>query len=182
MNKFKISRDNTLILIIDVQDRLASIMKYKDKLVKNANILLETSRLMDLPVVVTEQYPKGLGSTLKELDLSNTNHKVFEKIKYSAYVDDIKDHIDKLKPRNIVVLGMETHICVFQTARDLVNEGYNVLLPIDGVCSRTKENYRNGLDLIRSLGGVVSNTETIAFDLLETAGTEEFKVISKLIK
>jgi len=182
MDRFTLFREDTVLLVIDIQERLVPVMKYKDQVIKNTQILLKAAAEMDFPVLATEQYPKGLGRTVSELLDAIGEEKVFPKNSFTAYTDEVKDALDKLGKRKILVTGMETHVCVFQTVRDLLNDGYQVFVVKDAVASRTKDNYVNGLELMQSLGAVVTNVETAIFDLLKVSGTPEFKVMSKLIK
>lgn len=182
MDKFTLEREDSVLLIIDIQERLAPVMKYKDQVINNSLILINAAKEMNFPVIATEQYPKGLGSTVPELrDLIGEDN-IFSKISFTAYTDEVKQVLRSLGRKKVIITGMETHVCVFQTARDLINDGYQVYLVSDGVASRTKENFLNGLDLMKSLGAVITNTETAVFDLLKVSGTPEFKLISKMIK
>lgn len=182
MDKFTLKREDTVLLVIDIQERLAPVMKYKDQIINNNIILMTAAKEMGIPIIATEQYPKGLGRTVSNLlDLINEKH-VYTKNTFTAYTDEVKDTLKTLGKKKILITGMETHVCVFQTIRDLIKDGYQVYLVKDGVGSRTKDNYLNGLDLIKSLGAVVTNTETVVFDLLKISGTPEFKLMSKMIK
>lgn len=178
----KIGQDDTALIIIDVQERLAPAMEFADESIKNINVLIEMAKTYDMPIIATEQYPAGLGHTLKELSNNfNDEARVFEKINYSAY-EDIKDYLEETGKSKIVMTGMETHVCVYQTARDLKYNGYDVYIAKDAVDSRFKVNFENALELMRDMGIHISNTETILFDAMEKAGTLEFKKLSKLIK
>lgn len=182
MDKFSLHREDALLLIIDIQEKLAPVIKDKEVVIKNTNILIETAKILDIPVVVTEQYPKGLGPTVEEIRENLENAQVFEKLLFSACTDEVMETIEAHGKKKIIITGMETHVCVFQTTRDLLNAGYEVFLVADGVSSRTEGNYRNGLELMRDMGAVITNTETVLFDLMKKAGTPEFKILSKLIK
>lgn len=183
MNKYRLNREDALLLIIDIQERLAPVMKYKDEVVDNTLVLLETSKIMDIPVIITEQYPRGLGSTIPEImEKLDSNMEVFEKIEFSAYTDEVESSLEKKNRKKVIIVGMETHVCVLQTVRDLLDNDYEVFVARDGVASRTKDNFQNALELMKSMGAIVTNTESIVFDLLEKAGSPEFKTISKLIK
>ncbi|TJX15448.1 hydrolase [Tissierella creatinini] len=182
MDKFTLEREDSVLLIIDIQERLVPVMKHKDQVIKNSVILVNAAKEMNFPVIATEQYPKGLGSTVPELlDLIDKEN-IYAKNSFTAYTDEVKEALKSLGKKKVIITGMETHVCVFQTARDLINDGYQVYLVKDGVASRTKDNFLNGLDLIKSLGAVITNTETVVFDLLKVSGTPEFKVMSKMIK
>lgn len=181
MKKYNLEEDNTLLFMIDIQERLVPAMNNGQEVVENVKTLLTAFKELNLPVIHTEQYPKGLGKTLTELsDL--TSGDAFEKTQFSAYTEDIKSSIFKSGKMNILVIGMETHVCVFQTVRSLLEAKYNVFVVKDCVASRTQENYDNALDMMKDMGAVVTNMETVLFDILKKAGTPEFKIVSKLIK
>ena len=172
----------TAVLIVDLQGRLGSAMpsaRY-DQVIANAARWLAAAEAMNLPVIVSEQYPKGLGPTDDRLTLPGD---AFAKTHFSAWQDPaIRAAIQATGRRSFVVLGMETHICVFQTARDLVDAGFAVHVMADGVASRTPENRQIGLDLMRVAGCTISSTETALFDLLKKAGGPVFKQVSRLIR
>lgn len=182
MDRFTLTRAETVLLEIDTQERMVPVIKYKDQVIKNTQILIAAAREMGLPVLATEQYPKGLGRTVPELLDLLAEEDVFAKTSFTAFTDEVKEALGKLGRKKILVTGMETHVCVFQTVRDLLQNGYQVFVAKDAVASRTKENYLNGLDLMQSMGAVITNTEAAVFDLLKVSGTSEFKVMSRLIK
>lgn len=181
-----LSAQQALILCIDVQERLAQAMHEEllERMVYNAGNLLRGAQALGVPVLVSEQYRKGLGLTLPSLSeaLPAATPRV-EKIHFSAWADPAiaKAIVDSGRSQ-IIVFGMETHICVYQTVRDLAHVGYRVHVPHDAVCSRDPENLRVGLVLAERAGATVTATETILFDLLGRAGTPEFKAISALVK
>src|SRR5690606_37736710 len=107
---------------------------------------------------------------------------VFEKITFSGLTPEVAQALEQTNRKKIIVTGIETHVCVYQTVRDLLKEGYQVFVAEDGVCSRSKANWRNGLSLMAAMGAVITNTETVFFDLMKQAGTPLFKELSKLIK
>ena len=182
MGKFTLKREDTVLFVIDIQERLVPVMKYKDQVIDNNKILLTAAKEMDFPVIATEQYPKGLGRTVPDLIDSIGEENIYAKNSFTAYTDEVEEALKSLGKKKVLLTGMETHVCVFQTARDLINAGYEVYLVKDGVASRTKANYLNALDLIKSLGAIITNTETAVFDLLKLSGTPEFKIMSKMIK
>jgi nicotinamidase-related amidase len=183
MDKFLIDKDNSALLIIDIQERLAAVMKHRESVVTNCLHLIELSKMITMPIVVTEQYPKGLGQTVEEIRKALPVYQPIEKLTFSccdeaAFVNEIK----KLNKKNIVLTGMETQICILQTCIGLLQNGFNVHLVIDAVCSRAKKNWRTACEFMRDAGAVITCTETVLFQLLKIAGTEEFKAISKRIK
>lgn len=177
----------TALLIVDVQDKLAAAMPPDalERLVKNTTILLDAAKALGVKVVVSEQYPKGLGPTVPALATKLAEHGVtpLPKMTFDACSDlAISRALTDTGARAVVVVGMETHVCVFQTARELVKRGYNTYVVADAVASRREENRVLGLSLCEKAGAVITPTETVAFDLLEVAGTDAFKTVSKLVR
>ncbi len=182
VNKFTLKKEETVLMIIDIQERLVPAMKYGKKVIDNTNILINIAQKMNIPVIGTEQYPKGLGKTVPEISANVDMDLFYDKLSFSGYNEEIRVTLNSIGRKKVIITGMETHVCVFQTVRDLLENGYQVFVAEDAVCSRTKENHKNGLSLMDKMGAVTSNTETILFDLLKVAGTSEFKELSKLIK
>ena len=183
----RLDPSTTLILVVDVQEKLAAAMPEDAlaALVKNTGILLEAAKALGVKVLASEQYPKGLGPTLPAIaeKLTAAGGSAMAKLTFDACSDlAIARTISDLEPRAVVVVGMETHVCVFQTARELVKRGYMTHVVADAVTSRSDENRRVGLSLCERAGAVITATETVAFDLLGRAGTDAFKAISKLVR
>jgi nicotinamidase-related amidase len=177
------------IVVIDLQQRLAAAMNeddLRDGLRKVINVL-ECGRLLGIPTAVTEQYPKGLGPTLpmisEAVNRVSSDVSYVEKTSFSCMgVPEFRQWVRQSGRSQILLVGIETHVCVFQTARDLVAEGYVVHVPADTTLSRTPRNHQLGLELIGRAGGVVTSSETVIFDLLEKAEGEAFKTMSKMLK
>jgi len=181
--KFLLNKDEAALLIIDIQERLAAVMDRKEQVVRNTLHLAELAKMQNIPVVVTEQYPKGLGRTVPEITAALPSSLPIEKVSFNCCGEaSFNEQIKGLGRKKIVVTGMETHICVLQTSLGLLQEGFAVHLVQDAVCSRTKGNWKSGVEFIRDAGGVITNTETALFQLLGVAGTPEFKSISNRIK
>lgn len=179
--------ESTLLLVVDVQEKLAPAMPPAtlEALVKNTGILLDTAKAVGVRVVASEQYPKGLGPTLPAIaaKLTEVGAAPHPKLTFDACSDlAIGRALGDAAPRAVVVVGMETHVCVFQSVRELVKRGYATYVVADAVASRREENRALGLSLCERAGAVVVPTETVAFDLLERAGTDAFKTVSKLIR
>ncbi len=184
----KLRRDNTALVVIDAQDRLASAM-HSDSLnraVKSWVSFVEIAALLKLPICVSEQYPKGLGRTLPVLREALSKMMppplFIEKTDFSLAGTALFNQFLNNGRKQLILVGMETHICVFQTARDLAARGYEVYVPLDGVVSRARHNWRIGLELIRNAGGTVSSMEALLFDLIERAEGDEFRAVSKMVK
>ena len=180
MQTGKLNKEDCLLLVIDIQERLIPVIHQYEEVIRNANILLKGMEILGVPVIITEQYPKGLGNTCKEI-LLGEDAKVMEKITFSCLANDyIKESVQSKK--QIIICGVEAHICVLKTALDLLDEGYQVHLITDAVSSRKKENKQVAIERMKQSGVFISSTEMILFQLLDKAGTDEFKLISKLIK
>lgn len=182
MKSYELKAGNALLLVIDIQEKLVPAMDHGTQVIERTKVLLETAGHLKIPVVVTEQYTKGLGQTVPELAPWLETAGRYEKMTFSGCTESVMEHLTAEGRRQIIVTGMETHVCVFQTVRGLIEQGYDVHVVQDGVCSRTKANYQNGLALMREMGAVITNTETVFFDLLKEAGTESFRQLRKLIK
>ncbi|KUO75852.1 MAG: hydrolase [Desulfosporosinus sp. BRH_c37] len=182
MKKYVLIGEETVLLVIDIQERLVPAMKYGEQVIQNTNILISLAQKLGVPIVVTEQYPKGLGKTVSEVRNNLEESLTYEKMTFSGCTSEVTTALKGLGRKKIIITGMETHVCVFQTVRDLLVDGYQVFVVGDAVCSRTKGNYLNGLSLMSSMGAVVTNTETVFFDLMKQAGTPLFRELSKLIK
>lgn len=182
MEKYYLNGDNCILLVIDIQERLLPAMRCQERLIKNNNLLLATARTLNLPVYLTEQYVRGLGETVKELDFTGLKADKLEKLTFSAVVPELTEWLEKVKRSHIIITGIETHVCVYQTTRDLLRLGYRCHVVKDAVDSRFELNYHNALELLREQGAVITNTETVMFDLLHIAGTPEFKALSPLLK
>ena len=179
-----LDRDTALLLVVDVQERLAKAMPAEAlaRVEKNVALLIKAATRLGLPVVASEQYPKGLGPTLPSLR-SLLAEPPLEKVEFSCGASkEIARAIFKAGRRQIIVAGMEAHVCVFQTVRDLLLGGYFAFVPEDAVCSRTEANKQTGLKLAEKAGATLTSTETVVFDLLGVAGTPEFKELSALLK
>jgi nicotinamidase-related amidase len=180
------NRDRTALLVIDIQERLAPAMPpdVAARVLRNTRILIETACEFGLPILVTEQYPKGLGHTAPDLLAALPPETLpFEKIEFSCCAaPGFSPLMETLGDRDLIICGMETHVCVLQSALDLLSAGRRVFVAADATCSRVKLNWTLGLDLMRQAGAVIGSTEIFAFGLLGAAGTEQFKRISRLVK
>ncbi|MEE9213259.1 MAG: hydrolase [Thermodesulfobacteriota bacterium] len=181
-----VKRDSTSLVVIDMQERLMGAMPEESRgaITDKSLILINSANILNIPVVVTEQYPKGLGPTIPEVkEAVGENFDPIEKVVFScARSPEFKSALSDLGRKDVIICGIETHVCVLQTAIDLINDGYNVYVAADAVTSRKELDRDKALDLIEKAGATVGTTETFLFQLLERAGTDEFKAISKLVK
>lgn len=185
MSRYYIQRDDSFLLLVDIQENLFNAMKDKvqEILKKNAAILLNAAVKMSIPVIVSEQYRKGLGVTIGELQDYIPDEDNYEKIHFDCTKDaDLFEAIEKKGKKTAIITGIESHICVFQTAVSLLESGYSVVIASDAVASRRKHDWSQALSMLEKAGALVYPTETIVFMLLEKAGTPEFKYLSPLFK
>lgn len=177
-------RDDAGLIIIDVQEAFAPVIDGFDQVVANCGLLAEGFGILGRPVIVTEQYPKGLGRTVPELTARlPEGTPVVEKTRFSACgVMGFEDAFDAARCNTWVVCGVEAHVCVNQTIHDLLARGASVHVPADAVSSRTQASARAALDKAARAGAHVTSAEMVLFEMLEQAGGPEFKAISGLVK
>lgn len=177
----------SVIVVVDVQEKLAAAMpdEARASLLRSAGVLLEAADALSIKVLATEQYPQGLGLTVAVVSerLGALSAPVIPKLAFSACGDPaFRNAFNAMGCKAAVVIGMEAHVCVFQTVRDLAAMGCSVHVPIDGVASRRDDHRQTGLALCKEAGATLTTTETIVFDWLERAGTNAFKRLSKAIR
>lgn len=189
LDDLRLPAAETGLLLVDFQERLAAAMPEAERpdCERRISILIEAFRILNLPVVVSEQYPKGLGPTVPVLETALAAGPLqlhrFEKLHFACTDDPSFTALwTRLGRKRWIVVGMETHVCVYQTVRGLRALGAQVFVPADAVLSRTPANRSIGLDLCTRAGAIVSSLETVVFDLLGRAGTDEFKQLSKLLR
>ena len=187
----RLDPDRAVVLAVDFQERLARAMSPKilDRCVNSARLLMAAAQAFELPVVVSEQYPKGLGPTVPDLSssidevsavyrLDKVAFSVCDAEQFAPVWDELHEH----GRDQWIVVGMECHVCVYQTVRDLLDRDAAVFVPQDGVLSRTKDNWKVGLRLMERLGATIGATEVAVFDVLRRAGTPQFKQLSPLVR
>jgi len=183
VEKFGLNKDEVVLVIVDIQERLAAVMAERRKVVDNCLHLIELSKMLDIPIILNEQYPKGLGHTVAEIKEALPDYRPLEKITFSCCGQtDFPAKLSAAGRKKVLLCGMETHVCVLQTCIGLLSDGYVVHAVNDAMCSRTRENFETATEYMRDAGAAITCTETVLFQLLERAGTEEFKAISKRIK
>lgn len=174
-----INKEDSLILIIDVQEKLVNMLE--DPSVREHAIKIsKAAEILSIPVVITEQYPKGLGSTIEEIKNSLSNAEYIEKTNFSALKDEEIKQFLSLK--QVIIFGIETHICVLQTAMDLLNEGYEVFVVQNACGSRDEANKQAALRRLIHAGAQIVTTEMVLFELLESSKHPNFKEVQALIK
>jgi len=174
---------NAVLVVIDVQEKLARTIYEREKLIDNLQRLIKGAQVFEVPIIVTEQYPQGLGVTVPEIAPLLAGNSPLAKVHFSC-CDDAKFPADlqALGRRQVLIAGIESHICVYQTATDLLKAGYEVYVVTDTVSSRTSENRQIGLNLMERAGAVMTSTETVLFEVLKVAKGDKFKAVSQIVK
>ena len=182
---FFLDRDKAVLVVIDVQEKLCVAMDetvLKSR-VKNIGILLDSAAELNVPVILTEQYVKGLGATVSELKEKAALAPCYEKMAFSSCGSE--EFVAALKATGrsqVIITGMETHVCVLQTVIELRDTGLTVHIVKDAVMSRSKQNWETALQAMVLAGAIPTSTESVLFQLLKVAGTDEFKKLSKLVR
>ncbi len=176
--------EDCALAVIDIQEKLLPPIYEKERLVRNAQLLVRLANILDLPVIVSTQYEKGLGKTAEEISLLLPELKALDKLEFSCFGNsEYCSQVGKFDGRTTLLLcGMETHICVMQTALGALNQGLNVHVAADAVSSRTELNWKLGLNRMQAAGTVISSTEMMIYELLGKSGTPAFKEMLKHLK
>lgn len=178
-----LSRTAAVLVIIDIQGNLAQAMFDKETLLANTVKLINGFKTLNLPIIVTEQIPQKLGKTLPQIAAEIEGINPIAKESFSCWNENnFKEHLEALSRRHVVLLGIETHVCVYQTALDLITNGYTVHLVADAVSSRTPENRQIGIDAVKSAGAHITSTEMVLFELLRTAADPKAREFFKIVK
>ena len=178
-----LTRDKTGLLIIDIQEKIHAVMKYRDEVIENTVKLIKGFKVLGLPITITEQYRKGLGPTVAPILEALQPEKIDEKLTFSCCA--LPNFVDQLKAKNlqqIVVCGIETHVCVAQTCLDLLANDFQVYLAVDATSSRKKIDSKTAIRRLQQFGVVITTVEAVLFELLFESRTPEFKEISKIVK
>jgi nicotinamidase-related amidase len=177
-------REDCALAVIDIQEKLLPTIFEKERLVRNAQLLVRLADILSLPMIVSTQYEKGLGKTIDEISMMLPEMKAVDKLEFGCFGNsDYCSTVGKLENRNTLLLcGMESHICVMQTALGALNQGLNVHVAADAVSSRTEMNWKIGLNRMQAAGAVISSTEMMIYELLGKSGTPSFKEMLKHLK
>jgi nicotinamidase-related amidase len=177
--------DKCALIVIDIQQKLLAAMPEKERLVRNSQLLLRLAQILNVPILASTQYVRGLGPIVPEIASLLPDGKVVDKLSFGCFGHDQFCSAVKELPRErntLLVCGMETHICVTQTVLGALNRGYLVHVAADAVCSRTELNWKIGLDRMKSAGAVISSTEMMTYELLRVSGTPAFKEMLEFLK
>lgn len=178
-----ISRNSAALIVIDIQGSLFQAMQNKENLLISAVKVVKGAKVFNLPIIVTEQIPEKLGQTVTALAQETDGTETIGKECFSCWENDFfREKLASFRRRDIIIIGIESHVCVYQTAVDLIDNGYSVHVVADCVSSRTKENSDIGLAAMESAGAYITSAEMVLFELLRSAGDAKFKEIHKIVK
>jgi nicotinamidase-related amidase len=181
-NKKILNRSSSALLIVDIQERIIKAMRKHDELIENVTKLIKGAKIIGIPIYSTEQYPKGLGTTVESITIDLENE-AEQKTTFSCIgANGLFEKLKKCNISQVIVCGIESHVCVQQTVLDLLENDFQVNLPINAVSSRYKIDYKTAVKRMEKNGVEITTVESVLFELLETSGTPEFKSISALIK
>jgi nicotinamidase-related amidase len=176
-------KGHTGLVIVDVQKRLMEVMRRGQDIADNIVRLLSLVELFNLPVILTEQNPRMMGTTIQTIKEALHSYEPTQKMDFDCCaVEHFNRWLQSSNLKNIILSGVETHICIFQTCLSLLGQGYHVYVPRDAVDSRTEENWHVGIELMKDAGAVMTSTETVIFQFLKKAGTDEFREMLKIIR
>jgi len=174
--------DNTVLLIIDIQGKLASLMHEKDGLFDNTVRILQAAEVLGMEVICTEQYPDGLGATVPQI-AEHVNVEPISKLAFSCCGEEpFRDALRQTGRKQVLIAGIETHICVYQTTIDLLADGYEVYILTDAVSSRTEANRKLGLERMKDAGATMTGVEMALFEMLRVAKGDQFKQIARIVR
>jgi len=180
----RLTIENTICLVVDYQEKLVPAIKKNEKLIENSVKLLQSLRLLSVPCIVTQQYTKGLGETIEEIkEVVGIDCPTMEKISFSGYLNQaIKEKIKESGRKNIILCGVEAHVCVLQTLIDLQNDGYQTILITDCIGSRKEKDRMGAITRATWEGAMIITYESLVFELMQQGGTDLFRQIMTIVK
>lgn len=178
-----IDRNKTALIVVDIQEKFKPAIFEMDRVIDNTKKVIEGARILEIPIIVTEQYSKGLGRTVDTIRASLGNFQPIEKLSFSCFGEQkFLNELEKLNVTDIIILGIEAHVCITKTILDAIAKGYRVHLVTDAISSRSESNLKIAVERAKQAGAFLASSEMILFQLMDSAGTEEFKRINEIIK
>ncbi|KTC88488.1 hydrolase [Legionella cincinnatiensis] len=175
-----LNKDDSLLLLIDVQEKLTPAVLNSEALIDHCEWLLKLAQRLEIPVLVSEQYPQGLGPTIKQFHPYFNQQECIDKVYFSCMGESkYTERLKQFQKKQLILIGIETHVCVLQTALEMRSEGYDVFVVVDAVSCRGEQNMKYGLKRMKQEGVHLVTSEMVFFEWLKKAGTPEFKMLSK---
>ena len=179
----RLNRSHSGLVVVDIQERLLPFIFEKEQLIQTSVRLIKGAAILGIPIFATEQYRKGLGPTAPEVAAAITGFAPLEKVTFSACgAEDFSEALKRKEVKNVILCGIEAHVCVLQTCLDLLDHDVNVFVAADAISARNPENSRLAMQRMHDAGAVIASTEMILFELLGRARTDEFKQVQMLVK
>ena len=178
-----LDKKDSIILIVDVQEKFKPVIYKWEQLIKNIIKLVTSFQLLGVPILITEQYPNGLGKTVVDIRQSLKKYKPIEKREFSCFNNKkFLAVLTKLKRRNLIICGIEAHVCVINTILDAISKGFKVHLVVDAISSRKNTDLNTAIQRAKQAGAFLTTTEMVIFQLTKTSKFKKFKEISKIVK
>lgn len=180
-----LSPSRCALLVVDIQERLMPVIEGRDSVIKNSALLIKAAKTMRIPILATTQYVARIGDFLPEIKAELDGVTPIDKMEFGGFSNpQVQQAVDHLPPTidTLIICGVETHICIYQTVLGSLQAGYSTWVPADAVSSRAQLNHSTGLNRITEIGGIVANTEMIIYELLHHAGTPAFKALLPFLK
>ncbi|XP_059079940.1 isochorismatase domain-containing protein 2-like isoform X2 [Tigriopus californicus] len=178
--------ENSVLFVCDLQERFAPSILHFDTIVSNADRMIQMSQVLHVPIITTEQYPKGLGNTVAALKCHLHEKHIFSKTRFTMMIPEVENRLEELRTvRNVdtvILVGIETHVCIIATCQDLIQKGYNVHVVADACSSRTQTDRQLALERMKQIGAFINSTESVILSLAGDAAHPQFKQIQTLIK
>lgn len=184
-NLYHLEPEKCALLVVDIQENLMKVIHGREEVARKSALLIKAARVLDIPIVATTQYAVRIGPLVPEVMAELSGVKPLDKMEFSCFANaEIQKEVKSLpaKVNTLIVCGVETHICIYQTVLGGLLSGYRMWVPGDAVSSRDPRNYESGLARMREMGAVIANTEMIIYDLLHKAGTPVFKELLPFLK
>ncbi len=175
---------SSALIVVDLQDRLLAAMANAESIVAAAERMIRAANVLQVPIIVTEQYPNGLGRTCNTIQsaIGGTGSTAVEKLRFTGCVEEVVGRLESLNRRSVIVVGVEAHVCLQQTVLDLLRLGYQPYVCVDAVTSRRAFDREVAIERMRDAGAIMTTTESVIYEMLDRAGTDQFKQILKIVK
>ncbi len=177
-----LNKEKTALVVVDIQEKLLPRIRFHNLVVNNTLLLIEYAKIAGIKIIVTEQYPRGMGYTIKEIGNAIPDFKPITKVSFGCFGEkEFRNELEKFKPENLIIVGIETHVCICQTVLEGLAD-YSIFIPVDAVSSQNKGDWVTALERMKDNGAEIVSTEMILFEMMKEAGSGEFKKMLPFIK
>lgn len=177
-----INKEKTALVVVDIQEKLLPKIRFHNLVVNNTLLLIEYAKIAGIPIIVTEQYPRGMGHTIEEISNAIPDFNPITKVSFGCFGEkEFTRALDRFKPESLIITGIETHVCICQTVLEGLAD-YSIYVPVDAVSSQNKGDWVTALERMKENGADIVSTEMLLFEMMKEAGTGEFKKMLPFIK